>query len=1172
MVNYADEHEAYAASRGKEYVYVSNNEHHEQALNDFVDGVENIPLVVVGKRESGKSSLLSNWLRKRKIESPNDFFFVHFSGCSPQNFHLQRMLFRLETALKTFFNLRGSVPKTEEKLRWGLNRFLEAAAKKELPAKIIIIIDGANSVLSEDNPPGKLHWLPTKMPSCVRFILSTVQFDEPVTNHDSPTFRNHRTYTELVKRRQCPTLKLDALKLNTRLQIIKSFSEISNNMCHQPCRLSDDQFLKIAKSKHSSQPFYLRLVLTALCLGRDISKASIDEQLDQYTSSKSIKHLLAQILHACAAYVEPERKGGNSILYFVLSILHASRQGLTDDEIWGLIEFKHDISLQEDVKQRIQLILKKFCMTVNGCHLFSHSFFQDAFFDFYINSSSTYIQLHNIMAAYFETNMVLCDRKLSCLVWHLEVSGSWKRLKNILVDVENFHLWWTHHNKDEFIELWSSLTQSPQISHFSTSTLITGVYCAEWMKCNQHPRPFYDPVEEYTKSIESHRSKFGMSDEYLTGTLLKVSDFLLEFAVLGREKRADVPNFHHPNVSNEEMQRLGVPYLDNEDGGRSVLMFPKHGKSNDHIGSISSEEDVMTTLSNDAPTYSAYMFRRWMWIYFPVIALRNCEELNDHGNKNEEHINDISSEFEHIRSKTTSTVMTVITSSEQKDEKIKKENIHSNNSDRPKTSSKTAPVKKKVAKRVPMLASNVTSEKGIMDMLSKLKTQYDYLVGKKMKLTRSKQKYVTEYHSLQGDTLDMDDRNQKLAYIQKRIEKTEKNKLREENLHKNYYSVLKSCNENPAHNRALIKQFETKLEEDSYLIEQCTRLIGEVMRDTQNQLDGQRHMNRMMAETKHLYKSLLDNRTQDRDNIVSSIDEDDDEDKTMEESAKFLKGLIGRGGNAAKARTRAKSSETMEDSEIANDVVDEMKTLEYLKIEEKLKQRTSFCNLTSFASRLIHSQAEARDQIEKIKSMSEARITALGDEVESKKEELRVVTEKVGKGNGLEGKELNEREASVSSSVTNMQKWEEKAETSENLLREIRHGIESIGVTLGISFFSSQKSTLDILVKVQNLLMLILQGSGDNNNESSTKVAHTAGAGSLGTIAEDSDSSSVVVTPRNFDEAMAAFNTNRIKIASRIQGGPPKEAGAIENREERSELYGRRQMIKANSRDILNQF
>ena len=1151
MIDYENEHKAYAVSRGQEYVYVSNNRQHEQGLDDYVDGVDNIPLVVVGKRESGKSSILSNWLRNRKEESPSDFYFVHFSGCSPQNFHLQRMLFRLENALRAFFNLQVCVPKTEEKLRWGLNRFLEAAAKKKMSVKIIIIIDGANLIRSEDNPPGKLHWLPTKVPSCVRFILSTVEFEDAISNHDVHIRRNHRTYTELVKRRQCPVLRVEALKLNTRIQIIKAFTQKLMYTCPQSVGLSNEQSLKIARSKHSSQPLYLRLILTALHLGREISRSTVDDQLNRYTNSNSLKSLLAQILHECAAYVEPDRKGVKSILYFVLSIVHASRHGLTDNEMWGLVKFKYNIDLTVDEKKRINRILENFCMKVNGCHLFSHNFFQNALFDFYISNSSTYMQLHNIMAEYFDKNMILSDRKLSCLVWHLEVSGSWKRLKNNLVDVENFHRWWTHRNKDEFIELWSSLTQSSHTANHSKSTLVTGVFCDEWMKCNQNPRPFYDPVEEYTKSIESYRSKFGMTDEYLTSTLIKVSDFLLEFAILGHEKRADVPSFHHPNVKNNEMERLGVPYLNYEDGAASVLMFPKHGKYNGHIGTISSEKDDMTT-------HSAYMFRRWMWIYFPIIALRNCKEVEEEENTEiDKNIDIISNQLDHKRPTTTTASITLNHENEAMNEEMKKEEDKNEND----LSDSSKQKHKRINVSMGSKMNTKRNDEVMMNVLNKIKAQYDSLVQKRKELTKHKEKLNTEYTSLQCVTNEMDDRNLLLESVTKKIDKINKQKKREDNLHNNYNLILKSCNENPAFNRALIKYFEMKLEEDSNLIEECTRLITEVTQNTQHQLDGQKRITAMMTETKDLYKLLLENRSQDRSKFLNTTENDE---LNREESANFLRGLVGGRTNQIQSPASRRTCETIEDAEVISIEVDEERTMKYIEIEEKLKSKTSFRSLPSFALRLTGSQVEAFDQIMKMKNIVETRIESLKKDVKMKKEQLRLVIEKAGNCNSYESRELNEKEIKVETSVTNMQKWKEKTDVIENLMREIRHGIESIGVNIGMSFFSSEESALDIMVQVSDLLNIILKGGEVSGNKARDSIQ------TLKKINEDSDEATKSVSSKEFDDAMAAFNAHKMKIASRIQGGPPNECGGVEHREERAELYGRRRMIKASARDILN--
>ena len=112
---------------------------------------------------------------------------------------LGRMLYRLESALKNFFQLREmEVPLSEERLRWSLSRFLEAAAKKHSPARIVIVIDGVNRLKGEGTADGALHWLPTDLPSAICFIVSTVEFErQPIRSQTGDNATYHRTYTEL---------------------------------------------------------------------------------------------------------------------------------------------------------------------------------------------------------------------------------------------------------------------------------------------------------------------------------------------------------------------------------------------------------------------------------------------------------------------------------------------------------------------------------------------------------------------------------------------------------------------------------------------------------------------------------------------------------------------------------------------------------------------------------------------------------------------------------------------------------------------------------------------------------------------------------------------------------------------------------------------------------------
>jgi hypothetical protein len=81
-----NEHEAFAASRVTQYVYVPTREHFFTTLDahaDTLEGDRKLPLVLVGNDGSGKSALVANWVAKRKEHLHRDeFLFQHYVGCT----------------------------------------------------------------------------------------------------------------------------------------------------------------------------------------------------------------------------------------------------------------------------------------------------------------------------------------------------------------------------------------------------------------------------------------------------------------------------------------------------------------------------------------------------------------------------------------------------------------------------------------------------------------------------------------------------------------------------------------------------------------------------------------------------------------------------------------------------------------------------------------------------------------------------------------------------------------------------------------------------------------------------------------------------------------------------------------------------------------------------------
>lgn len=132
------------------------------------------PLILYGPHGSGKSTALANWIAKRKkydqtsISSSPEYIFYHAVGCSRQSIFVSKLLERILTELKDFFELSKEIPANEDKISWEFPRFLDAAAQK---GRVILVIDGLHRLRTNDGE-GILKWLPLSFPPNVRIIFT----------------------------------------------------------------------------------------------------------------------------------------------------------------------------------------------------------------------------------------------------------------------------------------------------------------------------------------------------------------------------------------------------------------------------------------------------------------------------------------------------------------------------------------------------------------------------------------------------------------------------------------------------------------------------------------------------------------------------------------------------------------------------------------------------------------------------------------------------------------------------------------------------------------------------------------------------------------------------------------------------------------------------------------
>lgn len=174
-------HDLFINSRinGEDFVFCNVFENIIQKIEDYCSVISALevksPLVISGIRGIGKSTLLANWVVKRKQlatlnrELQDEYIFFHAAGSSKQSTNIYGLLRRIIVDLKNKFEIKRNIPLEQDRLPWELRHFLDLASKK---GRVIIILDGLNKLSGNDDSDLGISWLPVEYPPGVRVIVS----------------------------------------------------------------------------------------------------------------------------------------------------------------------------------------------------------------------------------------------------------------------------------------------------------------------------------------------------------------------------------------------------------------------------------------------------------------------------------------------------------------------------------------------------------------------------------------------------------------------------------------------------------------------------------------------------------------------------------------------------------------------------------------------------------------------------------------------------------------------------------------------------------------------------------------------------------------------------------------------------------------------------------------
>lgn len=1116
LESFENEHEAFAASRVSQYVYVPAKDVFYNTLDQHADTLEadvKPPLVLVGSEGSGKSALLANWVAKRREHKHRDeFLFQHFVGCSTQSLQLHDTLFRLETALKVFFQLREmKVPDTEVELRWALNRFLEAASKKHNPARIVIIIDGADRLKAEGAPDGALYWLPTDLPPCVRFVVSTVETER----HFRGMKREgtlHRTFVEL-SRRQCPTLKIEPLGAHTRTNIISEFGVLQKRTEKKVLfELNEAQQFRVMTTAACAQPMYLRTLLQGIKLALSLTTLSLDKLLDKYLACTTAHELIDKSLNVCCqshfydndddSSIHTEEGLLSDVIGKILSVVYVSRSGLTESEIWGLIKMVNKFEPSPEQSKKLMSILKDFTMVVNDMHSFSHEIYREVIYQKYISSREALIRYHNVLARFFG-QLPPCDRKLVALPYHLEMAGSWSKVKNCLTDIEMFQLWWTPKFKSDFIKFWASLTRVGVSGEDSNNNNNNNKKKKDGKKSkdnnnndnNNSTKPSYDIVEEYVKSLDEYRTLKHPPDETVAGIILEIGDFLLEFATLGHEKNADVPALIHPKVLSEDLKAIGVPYIEIDEEGRSSLVYPdilhvysNKNKPDDAVGTEGGKA------VDDIPECTTYFFNRWMWIQFPYIALGNCDNRYTAG-INQKLLEDSNM---NTRGKKLSDEMSDQRNTLKKGNKNSLTGSNSNASFSQSVDSMKLPkikFNRKAAKSVSRAEKvedelDATNSKvqqridSLQDTISNYREEYDFVIQMKSIVARRLQDLKDALSDLQRTAESCNQFDGELEVASKRETEAFNRYEGVKTMNKNLIQLSLMTDRHPANVPALITELQNKVTQDEYILSEIKKRLWEQRFEHQTHMINFRRMKGLVQEAVHMHNSLLEYKYEYKKSLTQQAI--DDEKRLLSESkSKSTSDHPRKKLDNSLSVSRQNTSKEVDCNDQAG------QTLSWEDAWAIISSRTGIVEPESFFGRIKNGSALI-EQINTIKKASEAKLDTMKKEVVTVEEELEEARYQASFAGGQSSKEHVKM---LSEKQQELRHVKEKTEATEQLEQKVVAGLAHICEILFIPKSDEETPVIHLVRDIEAVLDTLI-----NEREKQLQQTQTQGKEYSGTM------------------------------------------------------------------------
>ncbi|KAN0023190.1 hypothetical protein ACTFIU_011353 [Dictyostelium citrinum] len=431
----------------------------------LLSSLKNKPVFLIqGESGSGKSSLMSNWLKQHKEQHPEDLIVSHWIGASPSSNKFTSILIRIMNEIKnqieidqkisnggsgsgsgsnssssmfstTSTSLISWLPEIpdetfeSEKIVSEFPQFLQyVMSHPSLNGKrLVLLIDGLDKLDPRENSQ-ELIWFPRSFPHNVKVIVSSIQGSRQ---------------SEVLKKRGSHILSILPFTEAERKSMVRLYLQ------KYAKKLSDQQEIAIAVSKSTTNPRFLQLLLDDILVFGDFER--LNDRIKTLLRAKNTSELYEIILDRIEKDYDPKAKG---LVSEFLKYIWAGRRGVEMSMLSTLL-LKKNIDPAE--WGSLLVLMEAYITSSSGVISFLNDDISKAVEKKYITTPKIGLEIHTNLAEAFEQSGDLNERKIEEYPYQLLKSENWESLKNTLTNLYVFDKLYTPNHKVDLINYWNVL-------------------------------------------------------------------------------------------------------------------------------------------------------------------------------------------------------------------------------------------------------------------------------------------------------------------------------------------------------------------------------------------------------------------------------------------------------------------------------------------------------------------------------------------------------------------------------------------------------------------------------------------------------------------------------------------------------------------------------------------